>query len=60
MNDWVVIRSPSEVTVDADGVGALLTSILARAGINPGERLLAHSDDGGKSARAIRKALSTF
>ncbi|MFE1032473.1 AbrB/MazE/SpoVT family DNA-binding domain-containing protein [Streptomyces sp. NPDC058807] len=44
----MVIRSPSEVTVGADGTVALPMSILAEAGINPGETLLAHSDGDGR------------
>ncbi|MGW2689170.1 AbrB/MazE/SpoVT family DNA-binding domain-containing protein [Streptomyces sp. NPDC001414] len=43
-----MIRSPSEVIVDTDGMVALPMSILAEAGINPGETLLAHSDGDGR------------
>lgn len=43
-----MIRNPSEVTVSADGAVALPMSILAEAGINPGEALLAHSDGDGR------------
>ncbi|MFD9039560.1 AbrB/MazE/SpoVT family DNA-binding domain-containing protein [Streptomyces bottropensis] len=43
-----MIRSPSEVVVDEHGTVALPMSILAEAGINPGETLLAISDGDGR------------
>lgn len=46
--DGTVIRSPSEVTVSADGTDVLPMSILAEAGMNPGETLLAHRDGDGE------------
>lgn len=44
----MVIRSSSEVTVRADGTVALPMSILAEAGINPDETLLAYSEGDGR------------
>lgn len=55
----VMIRSPSEVTVGADGLVALPMSILAEAGINLGETLLAFSDgDGQIVLRRLEEAVS--
>ncbi|MCM2391228.1 hypothetical protein [Streptomyces albipurpureus] len=54
-----MIRSPSEVTVGADGLVALPMSILAEAGINLGETLLAFSDgDGQIVLRRLEEAVS--
>ncbi|MFG2562404.1 hypothetical protein [Streptomyces sp. NPDC048496] len=43
-----MIRSPSEVVVDEHSTVALPMSILAEAGINPGETLLAFSEGDGR------------
>ncbi|MBT2895681.1 AbrB/MazE/SpoVT family DNA-binding domain-containing protein [Streptomyces sp. McG3] len=54
-----MIRSPSEVTVGADGTVALPMSVLDEAGIDPGETLLAHSDgDGQIVLRRLEEAVS--
>ncbi len=43
-----VIREPAEVEVSAEGCVTLPIGLLAEAGINPGEMLLAFSDGDGK------------
>jgi hypothetical protein len=48
MEDYPMMSSPSEVSVDSDGRVELPMSVLVEAGINPGERLLASSDGDGR------------
>ena len=41
-------RTPAEVTVDQSGKVPLPMGLLAEAGLNPGDQLLAYSDGDGR------------
>ena len=43
-----MIRTPNELIIDEDGRVALPLGLLAEAGLNPGDHLLAFSDGDGR------------
>ncbi|RAG83816.1 hypothetical protein DN069_20480 [Streptacidiphilus pinicola] len=43
-----MIRTPSELVIDEEGNVALPLGLLAEAGLNPGDRVLAYSDGDGR------------
>jgi bifunctional DNA-binding transcriptional regulator/antitoxin component of YhaV-PrlF toxin-antitoxin module len=43
-----VIRTPNELVIDEDGRVTLPVGLLAEAGLNPGDRVMAFSDGDGR------------
>jgi bifunctional DNA-binding transcriptional regulator/antitoxin component of YhaV-PrlF toxin-antitoxin module len=43
-----VIRTPNELVIDEDGRVMLPLGLLAEAGLNPGDHVLAYSDGDGR------------